>query len=330
MAVIVGYSLRTVTEKHTAWRELIDDYPDMPTLEHYIYNHAGNHKFVSYPSFHKKLNETIGYEEQVAALFMKQEVGAKYKNLKSKLAFSTFEEAWAPAIDGRKEQLTVILNRQRKYAPATFFSTATFEEAWTWLVATTRRRPEYGIAIKKFYNGGLSAPGTFDWYDIEAFFDLDGNAFNYRMSVEAKMMFFPDVNYRNLFGGFISSLIYADDGYSFAMLDGTFYVYIPNPRLDRNLMLDENERFFLYKILRVIDKFDPLYLNWMPQPSNYSPYAWRIFQIFTTGGGEDELNVYWEEFIAKLTGHFDDPELKEFKRVRGELTGELLKVKEEY
>jgi len=67
----------------------------------------------------------------------------------------------------------------------------------------------------------------------------------------------------------------------------------------------------------------------MPLPSNYSPYAWRIFQLFSTGGGKDELNAYWEVFIVKLTGHFDDPELIKFKSVREELTEELLRLKEE-
>jgi hypothetical protein len=144
------------------------------------------------------------------------------------------------------------------------------------------------------------------------------------MKQEEKL--FSDVGYRSLFGGFITSRMHGDE-YNFAMFEGTFYVYIPNPRLDGNIILNENERFLLYKILRIIDEFDPLYLNFIPQHSNYSPYAWRIFQIFTTDGGKDELNAYWEEFIINLTGHFDDPELIKFKSVREELTEKLLKLK---
>jgi len=107
MAVIIGYSNCTVVDKHTAWRELIANYPDMPTLEHY--NDDSTPKFVNYDSFHKKLIETIEYEEQVAALFMKQEEEAKYKYLPNKPAFSTFEEAWASAITARKEKFATIL-----------------------------------------------------------------------------------------------------------------------------------------------------------------------------------------------------------------------------
>lgn len=58
MAVIIGISKRSMAEKLTAWRELIKDYPDMPTPEGY------HHK--SYPSLHKKLKEAIAYEEVYA------------------------------------------------------------------------------------------------------------------------------------------------------------------------------------------------------------------------------------------------------------------------
>lgn len=58
MAVIIGISKRSMAEKLTAWRELIKDYPDMPTLEGY------HHK--SYPSLHKKLKKAIAYEEVYA------------------------------------------------------------------------------------------------------------------------------------------------------------------------------------------------------------------------------------------------------------------------
>jgi len=294
MAVIIGYCQgRTVAEKHAAWRELIENYPDMPTLEHY--NYSSNPNFVSYSSLHKKLAETIEYEEAVAALFMKQEEGATYKYSRHEAAFPSFEEAWAAA----------------------------------------RQQNRASTNIMKYYNGGLSAPGTYGWYDIEAVFDMKGNPHWYRMSGDAQKKFFLDADYLNenhrfsrLFGGFISSRMFGDR-YSFAMLDGTFYVYIPNPHLDSKLLLNESERLFLYKILRTFDEFDMLFLNFMAQPSNYSPEAWRVFRVFTTGGGEDELNTYWEEFIVKMTGHIDDPELKEFKRVREELTGELLKLAKE-
>lgn len=55
MAVIIGISKRPMSEKLTAWRWLIMDYPYMSTPEGYHHE--------SYPSLHKKLEQAIAYEE---------------------------------------------------------------------------------------------------------------------------------------------------------------------------------------------------------------------------------------------------------------------------
>ena len=55
MAVIIGRSRCTMAEKHKAWCELINEYPDMPTPENTHYESCG--------SLHKKLAETMDYEK---------------------------------------------------------------------------------------------------------------------------------------------------------------------------------------------------------------------------------------------------------------------------
>jgi hypothetical protein len=70
MAVIIGRSERPMLEKHAAWRELIADYPDMPTQKNIHHD--------SYDSVHKKLAEVIEYEERALELFKTSEQGAVY------------------------------------------------------------------------------------------------------------------------------------------------------------------------------------------------------------------------------------------------------------
>lgn len=70
MAVIISSSSRPMADKHTAWREIISSYPDMPTPKNMHYN--------SYISLHQKLAEVIDYEERLLALIKKPEPGAVY------------------------------------------------------------------------------------------------------------------------------------------------------------------------------------------------------------------------------------------------------------
>ena len=71
MAVIILRSDRPMTDKHAAWRELISDYPDMPTPKCTEYK--------SFDSLHRKLTEVIDYEESALALLKKPEQGAVYR-----------------------------------------------------------------------------------------------------------------------------------------------------------------------------------------------------------------------------------------------------------
>ena len=70
MAVIIGRSNKPMLEKHAAWRELISDYPDMPTPK--------NMHYASYDSLHEKLNEVINYEEHALEVFKRAEAGVVY------------------------------------------------------------------------------------------------------------------------------------------------------------------------------------------------------------------------------------------------------------
>lgn len=68
MAVIINRSQCPIIEKHKAWRELMNDYPDMPMPK--------NHEI--YGSFHEKLKEYIDFEERILACFKKPETNAVY------------------------------------------------------------------------------------------------------------------------------------------------------------------------------------------------------------------------------------------------------------
>ena len=139
--------------------------------------------------------------------------------------------------------------------------------------------------------------------------DFMGNPVRYFASREISNKYFPDVDYDNVTETFVKP-----------------YVYIPNPSEKWNTMLSGKERSLLYKILFILDVFDPLCLKWMPTTDEYLPEAWEVFQILKNGGGEKGLNDYWEEFIKEMTGYKDDPELKHFKEIRKELTEKLLKL----
>jgi hypothetical protein len=99
MAVIIGRSDRAMAERHSAWRELIADYPDMPTQK--------NMHYESYDSLHKKLAEVLDREERIIALFKTPEPGAVYKYKvmwhgeysHSDSVFTSFEKALADARD---------------------------------------------------------------------------------------------------------------------------------------------------------------------------------------------------------------------------------------
>jgi hypothetical protein len=70
MAVIIGRSNRSVSEKHSAYKQLITEYDDMPTPK--------NMHYKSYDSLHKKLSEFIDYEERIITHFKAPEADTFY------------------------------------------------------------------------------------------------------------------------------------------------------------------------------------------------------------------------------------------------------------
>ena len=106
IAVIIGRSHKTMTEKHTAWRELMADYPDMPTPK--------NMHFKSFPSLFKKIAEVIFYEEQLLDLLKKQEHSAVYRHSDSDSIFSSYESVLADMRDiwEKDEKPTIAIEKQ--------------------------------------------------------------------------------------------------------------------------------------------------------------------------------------------------------------------------
>jgi hypothetical protein len=70
-AVIISRSDRPTADKHAAWRELIDCYPDMPAMPNF-------HR-VDFESTHKMLAETMDYERRILERFKTPESGAIYR-----------------------------------------------------------------------------------------------------------------------------------------------------------------------------------------------------------------------------------------------------------
>jgi len=92
MAVIIDRSNRTIADKHAAWQELIDHYPDMPAMPNY-------HK-IQFESVHKVMAERMDYERQAIKWFKTPENGVFYTyKLESwdseAYPFATFEKAVA-------------------------------------------------------------------------------------------------------------------------------------------------------------------------------------------------------------------------------------------
>lgn len=95
MAALISRSERhTIREKHSAFRELMKEYPDMPT--------KANRIVKSYESFHEKLVELMDYEEQTLTLLMKTEAGTVYsyrawwqgEYKQSESVYTTYEKVW--------------------------------------------------------------------------------------------------------------------------------------------------------------------------------------------------------------------------------------------
>src|SRR5215469_11612564 len=70
MAVIIDRSNRTIAEKHAAWKELIEHYPDMPAMP--------NYHDVHFDSVHKMIAERIDFDQRVIEWFKTPKNGAIY------------------------------------------------------------------------------------------------------------------------------------------------------------------------------------------------------------------------------------------------------------
>jgi hypothetical protein len=109
MAVIIGRSSRPLQEKHEAYRELIKNYPDMPTPKAFFHE--------SRPSLHKELEKIIDYYDRLYEIFNTAEQGAAYiytawdsvqfdkadyQPFECRMVYSTFENAWDGAMKAKK------------------------------------------------------------------------------------------------------------------------------------------------------------------------------------------------------------------------------------
>ena len=94
MAALVDSSYHSISDKHTAWKEIITDFPDMPTPK----NFYGD----SSESLHKVLAEEIADGERLIEIFKEQESGAIYgygalSGDSSDMLFDSFDAALSAA-----------------------------------------------------------------------------------------------------------------------------------------------------------------------------------------------------------------------------------------
>ncbi len=85
-----------MADKHTAWCQLIIDYPDMPTPK--------NMHYESFDSLHQKLAELVDYEERLLALFKKPEPNVVYmyevgEYRRSDSVFTSFDKLRADLLE---------------------------------------------------------------------------------------------------------------------------------------------------------------------------------------------------------------------------------------
>ena len=89
MAVIIDRSNLTIAEKHAAWLELIEYYPDMPAI-------TPNHHDVRFDSVHQMITERIDYDQRAIKWLKTPESGAYYTygpHTWGADNFTTFEKA---------------------------------------------------------------------------------------------------------------------------------------------------------------------------------------------------------------------------------------------
>ena len=104
MAIIIGRSHRTLAERHTAWRELIENYPDMPTPKNMHYD--------SRPSLHDEIGKVLDYEECLIEFFKsarddvvytfkirRWDVGKGYYYEHDEDVFTNFESLWEAMLE---------------------------------------------------------------------------------------------------------------------------------------------------------------------------------------------------------------------------------------
>ena len=256
MALIIGNSNRAMAEKHAAWRELMADYPDMPTY--------ANKDHPVYDSFHKKLIEFMDYEELLTALFMKQEQGTYY----------TYHVDFEEKHDEEEHDDFFYHLKKEHYSPTTRFST--FKEAWANAESYCKSyESDDSLMMVTEVSVSKNFAGSGGCY-ISADFDTKGNLYDIFTWAKMAEKFYPGIDCKIPY-----------------MFRWDYYVYMPLPWVDRYIMLDEKERMLFYEIQRIYDQWDPLILWRSGCPSDeYCSEALDLTKILLAGGGEKELHYY--------------------------------------
>ena len=168
MAVIIGRKSREWmnTKKHAAWRELIENYPDMPV--------PWDSRETRFESIHKELEKRIAYEERVLARFKTPESGAVYY-------YTVFRD---------DDEWLVLAEAVRQNYGSGF---PTYEKA----LESAKNSLSEQAEMDKFYIKKVIKDDKDDNTHIDVGFDCDGNlaAWRFWLSRKSHAKLFPDIDF---------------------------------------------------------------------------------------------------------------------------------------
>jgi hypothetical protein len=215
-----------MAEKHEAWRELIANYPDMPTPKGYHHE--------SYPSLHEKLAEAIEYEEayneRAFALLKTPEQGAVY----------VYAVKWGKYTSGE-------IGEDNGNTVFTTFESALADVKDVYDESDNVRRVE----IKRTYLDDVDN----DRGEIRGYFDCNYNLLDITVIAfdDLRSEWFPNVNYE-------ASRLFSDDFYVIIPIPfkrGDILTYVCDPVCRSSYGMGK-ERIF---VLDRIDHYDPLHFE---------------------------------------------------------------------
>lgn len=286
MALIIGKSERSIAEKHRVWRDLMNDYRDMPTF--------ANRRHPVYESYQQKLNEYIEYQEKLTGMFEKPEPG-------------TFYTCRINLVEKRTKVYGDSVSTTRRECIKLKSEFTSLEDVWdnaksfcNSKLAEDKFMKIEDICIAKIYD-----PKN----DVKIYADFDENTNCY------------DVSIREYTG---NTTIFTFNRNIRYMFDREFYVYIPTP-WGKMLALNEEERMLYYKILLILERWDPMGLADIGSITEYHVETYRALKSLIKAKEEKDIYNYLRgRYISSWSFGINDKKLEWFEQTCKKPISELM------